>query len=680
MAPAEKSEIAVDSARHSDSESSRPEVEEPNVTTHSWRPGYRARFPVFGAVGLLGVIVFAAATVIVLVCSNHVSSSRWNQKIEPSVVIQGLNSGSNLCLALAIAEGVAIAWWRKALKGATVAELHQSWAYSMSFSSIAKHFWALDAVALAALATKLAIVDGILFQRATSTYTTQDPARNVTILGAAARTFPETGYVVAQGFGAQTDCNCFMIGDTYTPVVDNWETSNGFFKNFEQFFPSCDGICYTYVDTIGFEISCNKSLNHTNYATGAIDAYNAHQRDGSGNSSQWTDLPIFNSSFAMKYPDAPGSSPSLTLDLLYFDSDNPYDPRSDSCPGTMTNVQCTMLPALVRYPVTVVNYTNSHITNGVSIGGRPHDSSNTVSPPIPPYSYTNKQAEGFTVLSYLHPTDQNIINTTTSLGGIANALGQFMSSSAAITYTGGTLWGLQQKGILSQAMMFGPPNMGSCDCSFRDSLSTLVSSVNQLAFLTATNLIDPPAPKTVRAGTEVTVLGIRENTTTTFASIPHTIQISDVIHYQTHYLYMGLGIGSMLGCILLILPAFWRYGELGRDVTLGPFEVASAFRAPMLETGEGDEAAKNLDELIEKVGDKRVQFGFVEEECRASEAAAAAGTGNSTLQKRQSVRLCLDEPARVRPVSVVFRPTSPTIPTIPRSPMSPTSPTSPSAR
>jgi hypothetical protein len=668
MAPTEKSEIAVDTARQSDSDSSRPEVEEPNVTAHNWRPGYRARFPLFGAAGLLGVLVCAAVTVVVLVCSNNVSSSRWTQKLQPSIIIQGLNSASNLCLALAIAEGVAIAWWRKALKGATVAELHQSWAYSTSFSSIARHFWALDAIALAALATKLAIVDGVLFQRATSTYTTQDPARNVTILGAAAQTFPETGYVVAEGFGAQTDCNCFMIGDTYTKTVDDWETSNGFFKDFEQLFPSCDGICYTHVDAIGFEIDCQKSSNHSNYATGAIDAYNAHKLDGSGDSSQWTNLPIFNSSFGMVYPSASQAYPSLNLDLLYFDSDNPYDPNSASCPGTITNVHCTMRPALVRYPVTVVNYTNAHISNGVSIGGRPHDNSNTASPPIPNYSYTNKQAEGFTVLSYLNPTDQNIVNSTTQLGGMANALSQFMSSSAAITYNGGSLWGLQQKGILSQAMMFGPPNMGSCDCSFHDALSTLVSSVNQLAFLTATDLIDRPAADAVSAGKEVTVVGVHDNTTTSFQPIPQTIEIRDVIHYRTHYLFMGLGVASMVGCILLILPAFWRYGDLGRDVTLGPFEVASAFRAPMLETGQGDEAAKNLDELIAKVGEKRVQFGFVEEERRASDVVEGA---TNPLQKRMSKRLVLDEPARVRPVSDVFShatPTSPRSPNIPKSP------------
>lgn len=614
----------------------------------------------------MGVLLCAALTVVVLVCSDNTSQTKW--RLQPSIIIQGLNSVSNLCLALAIAEGVAVAWWRKALKGATVAELHQSWSFSMSFGSILQHFWRLDAIALAALGTKLAIVDGILFQRASTTYITQDPARNVTLLGAAAQTFPQTGYVVAEGFGAQTDCNCFMIGDTYTPTVDTWESSNGFFKDFDQLFPACDGICYTYVDAIGFEIDCQKSSNHTNYATGAIDAY--QNSGGKGDASQWTDLPIFNSSFGMMYPDATRDYPSLALDLLYFDSDNPYDPNSGSCPGTITSVQCKMRPALVRYPMTIVNYTNAHITNGVSIGGRPHDDSNTASPPVSPYSYSNKQAEGFTVLRYLTSSDRNVVNSTTELGGIANALSQFMASSAAITYTGSSLWTLTQKGILSQSMMFGPPNMGSCDCSFRDALSTLVSGVNQLSFLTATSLINRPAPSAIREGTQATVIGILDNTTATFTPMPNSLQISDVIHYKTHYLYMGIGVASMIGCILLIIPAFWQYGELGRQVTLGPMEIASAFRAPMLETGHtGEEAAGNLEQLIKQVGDRKVVYGFVEEEHENKEGVAS-GAAAGKVQKRQSVRLCMEEPARVRPVSQVFSPISPV--SSPRTPMSPT--------
>ena len=168
----------------------------------------------------------------------------------------------------------------------------------------------------------------------------------------------------------------------------------------------------------------------------------------------------------------------------------------------------------------------------------------------------------------------------------------------------------------------------------------------------------------IRAGTEATVIGITSNTTTAFTSLPNSLQIKDAIHYKTNYLFVGLAVASMLGCILLIIPSFWRYGELGRQVTLGPMEIASAFRAPMLETGvAGQKAAGNLEELIEQVGDRKVVYGFVEVENHA-------GTDGGLIEKRQT--LCMETPARVRPVSDVFDSTSP--PMSPRSPMSPMSP------
>ncbi|KAK5203827.1 hypothetical protein LTR41_010512 [Exophiala xenobiotica] len=613
MATTESKEAMLVEVAPSDSGRSTSKVHDTSPVASNWNPGYRARFPAMGFFGLLGVVICTSIIIAVLVASDNVSSSKWSQTVGPSIIINGFTSISGLCLALAIAEGVSIAWWRKALKGATVAELHKSWEFRMSFTQILRRFWALDVIALAALAAKLAILDAFFFQRATTTYTTQDPAKNVTMLGITAKAFPQTGFVVSPGFGAQTD---FMIGDTYTPTVDTWETSNGFFENFQQLFRNCDDLDKDYS--------------------------------------------------------------RITMDLLYFDSDDPYGAASvESCPGTITNVQCTLCPALVRYPLTIVNYTNAHITNGVSVGGKEYDSSNTITPPIPTYSYSLKQADGFKILSYLTTDDRNIANTTTQLGGVANALSQFLSSTAAITYSGSSLWGLSQRGTLAQTMMFGPPNMGSCDCSFHDALSTLVAGINQLTFLTATALIQPPAFEPI-AGTQVTVVGVRDNTTATFSNIPNSLQISDVIHYHTHYLYLALGVSSTIGCLLLILPAFWRYGVLGREVTLGPMEIASAFRAPVLETGHGeDKEAGNLKHLIKHVGERKVMYGYVEEGAGADADTGAQTTpdqrtsvdGISHNNNRRSVRLAMEEPAKVKPLSGVWE----SGPQIPRSPV-PTSP------
>ena len=81
------------------------------------------------------------------------------------------------------AAGVAIAWWRKALQGSTVNELHNSWAFSTSIKDICLKNKFFNAVALAALMTKFAIIDGMLYQKGTYTYTDMAPEKNVTLDG-----------------------------------------------------------------------------------------------------------------------------------------------------------------------------------------------------------------------------------------------------------------------------------------------------------------------------------------------------------------------------------------------------------------------------------------------------------------------------------------------------------------
>lgn len=54
----------------------------------------------------------------------------------------------------------------------------------------------------------------------------------------------------------------------------------------------------------------------------------------------------------------------------------------------------------------------------------------------PAYDSNLKQAQGYSVVKYLYPQDSHEIRSLTALGGIANAFQQFLSSSAAITYTG----------------------------------------------------------------------------------------------------------------------------------------------------------------------------------------------------------------------------------------------------
>ena len=84
---------------------------------------------------------------------------------------------------------------------------------------------------------------------------------------------------------------------------------------------------------------------------------------------------------------------------------------------------------------------------------------------------------------------------------------------------------------------------------------------------------------------------------------------ADTIHYRTNFWYMGGAIASTLLCIACVLPSYYGFWQLGRKVTLGPFEIAAAFRAPNLH--HETHANAPVDRLIEEVGGREVRFGQI---------------------------------------------------------------------
>lgn len=163
----------------------------------AWETGVAARFPWLGIGSLVCVIISAGAAALVLALCDGRAQSTWPEKITPNVILAGINAFANIMLAIAIGQGVAIAWWRKVVHGATVTDLHHSWGFSTSMVSLVKGWKYLNFIALAALAAKLAIIDSILLQRALQTYLASDPARNVTILAPLTTTWPATGIIAA---------------------------------------------------------------------------------------------------------------------------------------------------------------------------------------------------------------------------------------------------------------------------------------------------------------------------------------------------------------------------------------------------------------------------------------------------------------------------------------------------
>lgn len=133
-----------------------------------WNPGWRNQWPWVGFAGFITLIVATAMAIAILGVSNHKRVKDWpfeTYPIQPNVLLNIANQVQNLGLITMIGQGLAIAWWRKALKGSSLETLHRNHAYSYSFYAIITSGRKFNIVALAALMTKFAVVDSTLFQK-----------------------------------------------------------------------------------------------------------------------------------------------------------------------------------------------------------------------------------------------------------------------------------------------------------------------------------------------------------------------------------------------------------------------------------------------------------------------------------------------------------------------------------
>ncbi|KAG2162123.1 hypothetical protein JADG_001862 [Aureobasidium aubasidani] len=220
--------------------------EEHNLSDSQWKTGVRARFPWTGFIALFTVVLCAVSSVVVLLVSDGKSQIHWSKKIAPNVLLSGFNGIANICFGVAIANGVAITWWRKALKGATIQDLHRSWAFSSSIKDIVFYGKYFNFIALAALAAKLTIIDGILLQRATSTVVGDDPGRNITIDAWANTTMPYTGVI-----GGRSNDVSYLL-DWFNSDLSIWSEAGGVAPAWSMY--SCEGTCVLDIVGTGFEI------------------------------------------------------------------------------------------------------------------------------------------------------------------------------------------------------------------------------------------------------------------------------------------------------------------------------------------------------------------------------------------------------------------------------------------
>ncbi|OQV01136.1 hypothetical protein CLAIMM_06543 [Cladophialophora immunda] len=531
----------------------------PASLTNEWRQKYHT------------IVAGAAGALTVLLLSDGQSQAQWQRattvhskhvdiRLEcppPSVLLAIINAVTNICLFAAAGQGFAIYWWRRAVRGTTVKQLHQQWYFSSSGLAFWCHPRYYSLAALVALATKISIADGILLQKATSLVVGSDNYSTDTTLDVrSAISYPLTGYVVGGNVSAPTEPYSLLSWATQIEVGGDIGVSAFAYSGCNS------GSCTFSLQTLGFSIACKDTANESvdfamSWAGGDKD-YTSIIYTGAGISSD----------FAVE-----------------------QDGLDGHCYVRYVATVCELRPAIIELA-------------DVSVTNTSASSSATASLPLMGLSIAGNQLSEVAVISHLDIREDGTESGST-IGGIQFALNDaFAMEAVMIREKSG--WALDNwrmpKTNAAQFWASGEGFQNATELCFyetNDPFPDIVRALNQWTYLlsvnappSATNPYDWQWNQPIQYGP---------------AQISATKQGYGG-QYSTNKAYAAAAVATMLTCALLILPSYYGFWELGRNVSLSPVEISHAFGAPILESTSIKGGIKHLKLQF---GDTKVKYGVI---------------------------------------------------------------------
>jgi hypothetical protein len=297
----------------------------PSNSPH-WRPGLR-QTPWIAVMWILTALACMGASAGVIIGSNKKTVASW--KISPAVLLAVLSSILNFALYAALVIGVAITWWRSALWGTTLPQLHYIWDRGAGFSFIKALRSGVDARKITlstALIAAAQFANNPLLQRSTNVradniVTDETMALNLT------RQLPD-GWLgsiqnasTATIIGSRNGISSFQGWWLNKTLSTSNETSS-----------YCNGTCRGKVQGAGISHSCIST-------TQALDL-SLKENDGAV-------LFAINTTLSTNSTGAP----VLVLTTLHASE------IDNSCIATLTIDTCNIEAAVVEYPIVIQSTT-----------------------------------------------------------------------------------------------------------------------------------------------------------------------------------------------------------------------------------------------------------------------------------------------------------------------------------
>jgi hypothetical protein len=523
----------------------------------------------------------------------------------------------------------------QALKGATVEDLHKSWSFSASTLDLLTAGKSFNLVALTALTAKIALVDNLLLQKAAGTF----PGlyqQNVTVR------VPSWQQQLPSNFAGMfaDDMVLGAFTTNLTGVLGDYAKTGALIEegSFDfDFLNTCSGTCFATIPGFGFAINCT--------AAPSLPSVKITKGRAINNTNDWLSSTDFNISAYLPpllsftaEPDLADKNTTITdskVSGIYLTvswsnltaaDGNTNNTSSDTCILTQASQICELRPALLNYTVEIdmsgdlSSEIKSNGGNGIQLTNE-FGTSNEFDP------FKGGQLSGWNiavadVFSHNETFDMNI-------RAFSQMIQQMFGGRVDLTYinsTGYMPWsaGTSGSAIGTWWAPYNSQDPKSCVMDIEDPTPYIMEQINHITFRSSVYAAQNAWQNWKNNQGNATINKFLANSSATlpFIASGNAMQFSATTQYSSGYWFMGAAVVTMFFCVMCVLPSYWGFWELGRKVTLGPLEIASAFQAPVLDhphVASGGEVGI----LMKKVGTRQVRYGQVESSGRLAVAEPA---------------------------------------------------------
>ncbi|RYC83634.1 hypothetical protein BFJ63_vAg13472 [Fusarium oxysporum f. sp. narcissi] len=327
---------------------------------------------------------------------------------------------------------------------------------------------------------------------------------------------------------------CIMTGRTHSTslLTKNFsDVAQNYSRRSDMavFDTSCTN-CTTAVEGFGFDVNCTETTRDFNLTIGTDRASMLRAMDGA----------YFFQVNVTEYSDwgvndlANGSF--LRYTTLYKDT--------DKCSGKAKIQTCDLHAGIAKFPVRMDSKT-------VELQGTWKD-------------------DKFIERKYMLPADMVMSGSGNILGGFSMIAKSLYESEASMRFTGATGYDVSSTGLPATQYLTMNGTTPGCGDRWDNPMEDIIELTRDIGF---------------RAS-----LQYAKYNTTDKQKVEYDSGTTTLV-YVTNYEKMWIAIAVSLVGIFAVLPTFWGWWELGRDVSLNPLEIANAFGT----VGQESHIMRNVD-------------------------------------------------------------------------------------